>query len=248
MTAEMRCCLKGVIQQGYLAWRVIGTRAVRIVLLAFAIFTGHTVQAQTIEQVTNNTTGAITDLSCNQPVASQIVRTFNITDHYTVQDVDIGINLTHTYRADLRMILRAPNNTVRNIAIDDGGSGDNWNDIFDDEAAGAIGTHNGTATDTLSPIYGHSIRPDQTFTNFDNIDAFGTWTLTICDDAGVDIGTFNQATLFLTRAKLTVIKSSTVVSDLVSVSNPKAHSKRDSPLLRADQQSDDNRDGQYCGL
>jgi uncharacterized repeat protein (TIGR01451 family) len=171
--------------------------------------------------------GAITDLSCNQPTTSQIVRTFNVPTSFTVRDVDLGVFLTHTYRSDLRIFLTSPAGSTVTVMTWTGNvqDGNNLNDLFNDEAAAAIGTHVGAADDPLTPTpppYSHSFRPSNPLSAFDGQNAAGSWTLRICDAVGADVGNFLGADLYITRPMLTVTKSSSVVEDFVSVSNPKA--------------------------
>ncbi len=184
-------------------------------------------RAQTVNQFTNTTTGAITDLSCNQPVSSQIVRNFTVSSSFIVGDVDLGIFLTHTYRSDLRIFLTSPAGTTVSILpwTTNAQSGDNLNDLFDDEAAASISTHNPTANDPTSPApppYHHSFQPANPFSVFDGQNAAGTWSLRICDAVSADTGNFLRADLYLTSTSLSVSKSSTVISDGISVTNPKA--------------------------
>ncbi len=188
------------------------------------------VQAQTVNQysvVDGSPGGAITDLSCNQPTASQIVRVFTVPSNYTVRDVNIGILLSHTYRSDLRIFLTSPAGTVVNVMTWAGNvqGGDNVNDLFDDEATAALGTHGANVNDPLSPVpppYSHSFTPSSPFTAFDGQNANGVWTLRICDAVGTDTGNFLRADLYITQPVLTVVKSSSVVNDGVSAANPKA--------------------------
>jgi uncharacterized repeat protein (TIGR01451 family) len=196
--------------------------------------------AQTVNRYTvaNAAPGAaITDISC-PTAASHVIKTFTVPTNFIVGDVDLGIYLTHTYRSDLIITLKAPGTgptvTVMTAA---GGSGDNLNDLFDDEAAAAFSTHNATATDTVIaagatfphyalsatfPYYQHSYRPVSPFSVFDGLNAAGTWTLDICDNVGADVGSFKRADLFLTSTSVSVTKSSSIISDNISAANPKA--------------------------
>jgi uncharacterized repeat protein (TIGR01451 family) len=178
--------------------------------------------AQTVYQYSTTTTGAITDVNCG--TANQITRTFVIGTSYIVGDVDLGVALTHTYRSDLRITLQSPAGTTVAIMTNTGGSGNNLHDLFDDEAAAAISTHNGTVTDptVAAPPYSHSFRPTAPLSAFDGQNSAGTWTMVICDSVAVDTGNFTRADLYITSTSLTAAKSSTVISDPVSASNPKA--------------------------
>jgi len=165
--------------------------------------------------VTDASPAAITDLSCNLATSSQIVRTFSVGGGFIVGDVDLGVLLNHTYRSDLRIFLTSPAGTTVTIMTWTGNvqSGDNLNDLFDDEATAAIGTHNATVIDPLTAPYSHSFQPSSPLSAFDGQNAAGTWTLRICDAVGSDVGNFRRADLYLTSTSLSVTKVSSVVSD-----------------------------------
>ncbi len=105
----------------------------------------------------------------------------------TITDIDVRIgSLTHTFDGDLVISLIGPGGSPSVILSDNrGSSGDNFTSTrFDDEAATAIAAG-------AAPFTG-SFRPDQPLTAFDGLDASGTWTLRIQDQAGGDTGTLNS--------------------------------------------------------
>jgi uncharacterized repeat protein (TIGR01451 family) len=201
-----------------------------LVTACLLLFLALTVQpspasAQTVNQYSNTTTGTITDNNCG--TAGQITRTFTVPTTYIVGDVNIGVFASHTYRSDLRITLRSPAGTTVTVMTWTGNvqSGDNLNDLFDDEAAAAIGTHNATAADPLTPVpppYSHSFRPSNPLTAFDGQNASGTWTLVVCDAVAADTGQFRRADLYITSTSLSVVKTSSTISDGVSGANPKS--------------------------
>lgn len=155
----------------------------------------------TTNQYTNTTSGAINDLTCGS--SGTLSRTFTVGTSYAVSDVNVGILLSHSYRNDLQIRLVSPAGTARTLMINTGGSGDNLNDLFDDEASAAITSHSATVADALTPApppYSHSFQPAQALSGFDGENALGTWTLTICDSAFGDVGTFTRADLYITQA------------------------------------------------
>lgn len=169
--------------------------------------------------------GAIADLSCNLALTSQLRRNFNVGTSFIVGDVDLGILLTHTYRSDLQIFLTSPAGTTVNLYNLPGNvqSGDNMNDLFDDEAAAAASTHNATVTDPTTAPYSHSFRPTSPLSAFDGQNALGTWTVRICDAVASDTGNFLRADLYLTSTRLSVAKTSVIISDPISgTTNPKA--------------------------
>jgi uncharacterized repeat protein (TIGR01451 family) len=179
-------------------------------------------QAQTVGQYTTTTAGVINDVDCGK--AGQVSRSF-VVPAAIVADVNLGVLLTHTYRSDLRITLQSPAGTTVAIMTNTAGSGDNLNDLFDDEAAALISTHNATVVDPTTPApppYSHSFRPTAALSAFDGQNAGGTWTMIVCDSVATDTGNFLRADLYITTNSLNVTKTSSVVSDGVSGTNPKS--------------------------
>ena len=109
----------------------------------------------------------------------------SVTSPYDVLDVDVLVNITHTYDGDLDIELIGPNGVSVELTSDNGGTGENFIDtLFDDEAAQSI-------TEGSAPFTG-SYRPEQPLSTLDGIPAAGNWTLWVVDDAGVDLGTLNS--------------------------------------------------------
>lgn len=203
--------------------------AIRLYVSAWMLILGlllpSAAAAQTVNQYSNTTTGTITDNNCG--TAGQITRTFSVPTGYTVGDVNLGVFASHSYRSDLRVTLTSPAGTVVTIMTWTGNvqSGDNLNDLFDDEAAAAISTHNATVADPLTPApppYSHSFRPSNPLSAFDGQNAAGTWTLVVCDAVAADTGQFRRADLYITSTSLSVSKTSSTISDGVSAANPKS--------------------------
>lgn len=139
---------------------------------------------------TNSTPVAITD---NTVVTSDIAATGLAG---VVLDVNVQVNITHTFNADLDVFLIAPDGTRVELFTDVGGAGDNFvGTILDDEAATSI--LSGSA-----PFTG-SFRPEGLLADFDGLSPNGTWQLEIGDDAGGDVGTLNSWELVLTTGELT---------------------------------------------
>ena len=173
-------------------WRAIAFIALLLVCLIPSMASAQT------NQYTNATTGGIVD---STTCATTVTRTFSVGTSFIVSDVDLGVFLTHTYRGDLRITLQSPTGTIVNIMTNTGGDGDNLSDLFNDEAAAGIATHNATAIDptTTPPPYSHSFQPTSVLSSFDGQNALGTWTLVICDSVAQDTGTFSRADLYITQ-------------------------------------------------
>lgn len=174
----------------------------------------------------NTTDGTVNETAT--PCTAPLSRPFNVPIHYGVADVNIGVVMSHTYRGDLRMFLTSPTGTQVTLIQNTGTTPDNFNVLFDDSAAAAITTHttlNDTAAaGTVAPPYQRTFRPLVALTGFNGQDAFGIWALTICDSLNADTGTFFHSTLVITPqpASLSTTKVSNIITDNISVSNPKA--------------------------
>jgi subtilisin-like proprotein convertase family protein len=108
-----------------------------------------------------------------------------------VLDVNVRIQITHSYDADLDVVLVSPSGTEVKLFSDVGGFGDNFLDtILDDEAAVSI--FSGTA-----PFTG-SYRPEDPLSAFDGEDPNGVWQLQVTDDQGGDAGTLSLWQLYVT--------------------------------------------------
>jgi subtilisin-like proprotein convertase family protein len=134
-----------------------------------------------------------TDTPINIPDnnSTGITSTINVAGTKTVMDVNVTVNITHTYVGDLRLSLLAPNGATIPLATNLGGSGDNFVDtVFDDEAATPI-------TAGGAPFTG-SFRPQSPLTAAEGGSAAGAWRLKVVDTEGQDFGPLNGWTLTLT--------------------------------------------------
>ena len=133
--------------------------------------------------------------STDTPLAIPDDATFDsviaLTDSETVGDVNVTVNITHTYDGDLVLSLIPPTGPSISLVDRRGGTGENFDDtVFDDEAS--------TPITAGSPPYAGSFQPESPLSSADGIDSLGNWTLRVSDDAIVDTGTLNSWTLTLT--------------------------------------------------
>ncbi|HWS26902.1 MAG TPA: M36 family metallopeptidase [Xanthomonadales bacterium] len=121
----------------------------------------------------NNATGVSSDLI--------------ITNGGNVTDLNLSLNVTHTYLGDVQFKLRNVSTgtevTVFNRSC---AGGDNINALFDDEAPIAI------TCSASAPVLNGTMRPANPLTAFDGQARNTTWRLTAIDLAGQDLGTVNQ--------------------------------------------------------
>ncbi len=112
------------------------------------------------------------------------------TNDIGVNDVNVNLNIQHTWVGDLTIVLIAPDNTQ--VLLADGVCGDcddMINVTFDDEAANPISG----ASDPITGPY----QPEGNLSDFDGISTIGDWTLRITDNANADGGTLLDWTLQL---------------------------------------------------
>lgn len=178
------------------------------------------VLAQT--RYTATTDGAISETAT--PCTSPLIRTFSVGSG-TVTDVDIGVLLAHTWRADLTMVLKSPDGTSVTLASGVGGDVDNFNVLLDDANGTAISAHTmadtATAFTSVPPYQRTGIyAPASPLSAFNGKSASGTWTLEICDSATGDTGTFYQADLYVTTGTVATADLSLAMS--VSSSAPQS--------------------------
>jgi uncharacterized repeat protein (TIGR01451 family) len=175
-----------------------------VVMLAGVIWMTPAAQAQTINRYSNSTDSAVNGINETATTcAARFTRTFIVSASYSVTDVNIAVLMSHTWRADILMYLVSPDGTRVQLTTGLGGSADNFNLTFDDEAATNVSAYTANSTATAStavPPYSASYQPSFALSGFDGQNAAGTWTLEICDNADADSGTFFQADLYLTQA------------------------------------------------
>ncbi len=112
----------------------------------------------------------------------------------TVVDVNVTLDVTHTFDADLVITLVSPAGARVVLLNRVGSGGDNFRGTaFDDEAVLPIS--GGSA-----PFRG-DFRPNESLSAFDNEPSNGDWLLEIADIAGADIGTLNSWSLTFTTSQ-----------------------------------------------
>lgn len=120
----------------------------------------------------------------NVSTFSEII--INVPTNEYITDVNLSLNITHSFMGELAVRLRNPINNVENIMIQNvcSGSG-SFNGTFDDA---------GSALICNSPISG-IILPNQPLIDFNGGSSLGNWKVRIRDTVNGDIGVVNTATL-----------------------------------------------------
>ena len=151
---------------------------------------GNTVDRTDTANIRNIVEYESTDIPVDIIDNTTVTSIIDIADAGTVADVDVTLDITHTWDSDLDVFLIAPDSTRIELFQDVGGSGDNFvGTILDDEASTSISS--GTA-----PFTG-SFSPTQSLGAVDGISMTGIWTLEISDDAGGDTGTLDAWSLLI---------------------------------------------------
>lgn len=132
--------------------------------------------------------------SGNVPISivdnTTVTSTLTVLGSFTVVDVNVTLNITHTWDGDLQVELVSPNATTVVLINRRGGSGDNFSGtILNDQAATAI--LSGT------PPFAGSYQPDGNLSSFNSENAQGIWTLRITDNETSDTGTLNSWSITL---------------------------------------------------
>lgn len=130
-----------------------------------------------------------------------IISTINVLDDFAITDVNVSLDITHTWLWDLQVSLISPNGTE--VLIYDrscGSSSDsrkNINAIFDDSAPEKV------CDNTIPAIHGPT-KPDNLLSLFNNESSFGLWKLKVVDNAAGDVGKLNSWTLNMCKTEQTV--------------------------------------------
>lgn len=110
-------------------------------------------------------------------------------------DVDVITEITHTWSADLEIVLTAPNGRSTTITSNNGSSNDNvYNGtLWDDQALTPI-----TDWAFANGVAATPVVPEGTLARMRGVNPNGTWTLTIIDEVGGDSGNLGRWALRIT--------------------------------------------------
>jgi subtilisin-like proprotein convertase family protein len=130
---------------------------------------------------------------------------FVVPDSVVLTDVDVRVEISHTWVGDLFISLRAPDNTevvlldrpgvpASTVGCDD----DNMAVTFDDGSATDLENHCANTT----PWFSGGANPTGSLATFNGFNSAGTWRLFVSDNAGQDLGTIDDWEL-ITQPPLT---------------------------------------------
>ncbi|MEZ4874702.1 MAG: HYR domain-containing protein [Flavobacteriaceae bacterium] len=120
--------------------------------------------------------------------------TLTVTDDFIITDLNVDLDISHTWVGDIDVTLESPSGTTVTIldrpgvpASTFGCSGNDILATLDDEAGSPVEDECGAGVPTING----SFTPNNPLSAFDGESTLGTWTLTVRDNAGGDTGTIN---------------------------------------------------------
>jgi subtilisin-like proprotein convertase family protein len=125
---------------------------------------------------------ASTDVPKPLPDLTTVNSAISVPDDVCIGDLDVSVNITHTYIGDLTIDLIAPSGTSVRLHNNTGGSADNIVATYDDDGGGTI--------------------PASALSALDGERTGGVWTLRIVDTVSSDTGTLNGWTLRIAQSSL----------------------------------------------
>jgi subtilisin-like proprotein convertase family protein len=135
---------------------------------------------------------------------NKIQSTISVTDlKGTIRDVSVDMDIDHTWTSDMRISLEGPGNQKVLLVNRRGDDGDNFRETrFDDSA-------NISVASATAPFRG-TFLPEESLSNFNNLDPNGNWTLYLEDLQQQDGGQLNKWSLNIETGN-TIFKNSNPV-------------------------------------
>jgi subtilisin-like proprotein convertase family protein len=140
------------------------------------------------------------------------VRTINVPISTNITDVNLAVNLTHTYVSDLQIILQGPMSPVTQASIFDRSCtvNDNINATFDDQGVPIICA--ATITGNVTPV--------SPLSTFNGLNPNGNWLVGIRDFEANDTGSVVSYTLTICSQVATLTSNSFGLQDFTLYPNP----------------------------
>ncbi|PWB72236.1 MAG: hypothetical protein C3F15_11575, partial [Holophagae bacterium] len=137
-------------------------------------------------QLTNPVGGSLQpDVPLAIPDNGSVTSNLVVTQNVTLSDVNVRVQIDHTYVGDLIVSLRSPAGTTVTLLNLPACGDSNMNVTFDDSSGVNLQNHCAGTT----PWYSGVARPYQPLSSFNGQSSAGTWTLTVSDNAVGDSGT-----------------------------------------------------------
>lgn len=159
-----------------------------------------------------------TDTPVNIPDnnASGVNSVINVVDDFIMSDVNVTINISHSWMQDLIFSLESPQGTSIELVNRQcsGASGNqNMATTFDDLGIDLVCANS-------SPVITGTIKPSEELLSFNGESSLGDWVLTVSDNAGLDTGSITSWSLELCESVVVASLGKSSFQDLVIWPNP----------------------------
>jgi subtilisin-like proprotein convertase family protein len=136
-----------------------------------------------------NYTAIDTPVAISASGTPSVTSTITVAPDVAILDINVTVDISHTYVSDLTLTLTSPNGTSVELTSTNGAPGaDNYtNTVFDQEATDAI-------TAAVAPFTGTFVPEGDLSTLYGEMSA-GDWTLTVADGFNLDGGSVNEFSL-----------------------------------------------------
>ncbi|WP_282159772.1 reprolysin-like metallopeptidase [Ulvibacterium marinum] len=141
----------------------------------------------TIQFNCKNETGSGLPLAISSTGTPTIVSKIAFFEDLALADINVRLDLDHTFLADLVVSLTSPSGTTVVLVSSSCGELNNIDAIFDDSATSFVCGGN--------PAIGGTVKPLGSLSSFNGESILGEWTLTISDNAPSDGGTLKAFSL-----------------------------------------------------
>ena len=140
------------------------------------------------------------------------VRAINVPTTSNISDVNLAVNLTHTYVSDLQIILQGPmvTTTQSTIFSQSCTTNDNINATFDDQGAGIV----------CAPTITGNVIPATPLNVFNGLNPNGNWLVGIRDVGALDTGNVVSYTLTVCSQTATLSSESFGLENFTLYPNP----------------------------
>ncbi|MES2862533.1 MAG: S8 family serine peptidase [Bacteroidota bacterium] len=138
-----------------------------------------------------------------------------VTGGLTIGDLNIALNISHTYIQDMQVTLTGPaslGSPVIMLLDEPCGDNDNLNCVIDDDGNAPVCSGNPALTGNVSP--------SETLTSLNGLNADGTWLLSVSDPYNGDGGTINSVKLIVCNITPPLSIEDNVLSGLKIFPNP----------------------------
>ncbi len=147
----------------------------------------------TIQMSGSESSSAGGNIPDNNPTGATF--TMNVTENVTITDLDVNVDITHTWVGDVTVTIKSPAGTSATIINRPGQpitfygcNGDNIVATLDDEAASPVENECEASIPTIAGAF----IPNNPLSIFDGETTAGVWEITVSDAVGGDSGALNS--------------------------------------------------------